>query len=151
MEPLLCRLDTFHLSHYGGLSNVFSAASSCGPTYCELWACRGCYWAFVHFAMLNVHSCCFSNFLDKKADWARMMWDCPLLRGRPPHFIIVNHSIDLTPQLTRSYNHTHTVPHNNLKPNSITLSGSKLVADRFEAKFHYAIWFEPVSNQLRTS
>ena len=27
---------------------------------------------------------------------------------------------------------------------------SKLVADRFEAKFHYAIWFEPVCNQLRT-
>jgi len=42
-----------------------------------------------------------------------------------------------------------------LKPNSITLAGSKLVADRFEAKFHYAIWFEagrrPASNQLRTS
>ena len=32
-----------------------------------------------------------------------------------------------------------------LKPNSITLAGSKLVADRFEAKFHYAIWFEAVS------
>ena len=30
-----------------------------------------------------------------------------------------------------------------LKPNSIMLPGSKLVADRFEAKFHYAIWFEP--------
>jgi len=29
--------------------------------------------------------------------------------------------------------------------------GSKLVADRFEAKFHYAIWFEPASNQLRIS
>jgi len=36
------------------------------------------------------------------------------------------------------------------------LAGSKLVADRFEAKFHYAIWFEacrrpasrPASNQL---
>jgi len=27
------------------------------------------------------------------------------------------------------------------------LAGSKLVADRFEAKFHYAIWFD----QLRTS
>jgi len=27
----------------------------------------------------------------------------------------------------------------------------KLVADRFEAKFLYAIWFEPASNQLRTS
>ena len=40
------------------------------------------------------------------------------------------------------------------KPNSITLAGSKLVADRFETKFHYAIWFEacrrPGSNQLRT-
>jgi len=39
-----------------------------------------------------------------------------------------------------------------LKPNSITLAGSKLVADRFEAKFYYAIWFEacrqPASNQL---
>jgi len=31
------------------------------------------------------------------------------------------------------------------------LAGSKLVADRFEAKFHYAIWFEPASNQLQTS
>jgi len=30
-------------------------------------------------------------------------------------------------------------------------AGSKLVADRFEAKFHYAIWFEPASNQLKTS
>jgi len=39
----------------------------------------------------------------------------------------------------------------NLKPNSITLAGSKLVPDRFEAKFHYATWFEPASNQLRTS
>jgi len=29
-----------------------------------------------------------------------------------------------------------------LKPNSITLARSKLVTDRFEAKFHYAIWFE---------
>ena len=29
-----------------------------------------------------------------------------------------------------------------VKPNSITLAGSKLVADRFEAKFHYASWFE---------
>jgi len=42
-----------------------------------------------------------------------------------------------------------------LKPNSITLASSKLVADRFEAKFHYAIWFEagrrPASNQLRAS
>ena len=28
------------------------------------------------------------------------------------------------------------------KPNSITLAGSKLVAERFEAKFHYAIRFE---------
>jgi len=32
------------------------------------------------------------------------------------------------------------------------LAGSKLAADRFEAKFHYAIWFEarwrPASNQL---
>jgi len=37
------------------------------------------------------------------------------------------------------------------KPNSITLAGSKLVADRFEVKFHYAIWFEPASNQPRTS
>jgi len=39
-----------------------------------------------------------------------------------------------------------------LKPDSITLAGSKLVADRFEAKFHYAIWFEagrrPASNQI---
>ena len=26
------------------------------------------------------------------------------------------------------------------------LAGSKLVADRFKAKFHYAIWFEPASN-----
>jgi len=24
----------------------------------------------------------------------------------------------------------------------LTLAGSKLVADRFEAKFHYPIWFE---------
>ena len=29
-----------------------------------------------------------------------------------------------------------------LKPNFITLADSKLVSDRFEAKFHYAIWFE---------
>jgi len=29
-----------------------------------------------------------------------------------------------------------------LNPNSITLAGSKLVADRFEAKFHYVSWFE---------
>ena len=29
-----------------------------------------------------------------------------------------------------------------IKPNSITLAGSKLVGDTFEAKFHYAIWFE---------
>jgi len=29
-------------------------------------------------------------------------------------------------------------------------AGSKLVADKFEAKFHYAIWFEPASNQLQT-
>jgi len=54
-----------------------------------------------------------------------------------------------------------------LKPNSITLAGSKLVraeiwpiiyselvpASRFAAKFHYAIWFEagskPVDDQLR--
>jgi len=35
--------------------------------------------------------------------------------------------------------------------NLYTLAGLKLVADRFEAKFHYAIWFEPASNQLRTS
>jgi len=39
-----------------------------------------------------------------------------------------------------------------LKPNSITLAGSKLVTDRFEAKFHYAAWFEagqrPASNQI---
>jgi len=46
-----------------------------------------------------------------------------------------------------------------LKPNSITLAGSKLVADRLEAKFHYeagrrpasnlsATSFEPASNQL---
>jgi len=34
-----------------------------------------------------------------------------------------------------------------LKPYSITLAGSKLAADRFEAKFHY----EPASNQLQTS
>jgi len=27
-------------------------------------------------------------------------------------------------------------------------AGSKLVADRFEAKFHYAIWYEPAPNQL---
>jgi len=30
------------------------------------------------------------------------------------------------------------------------LAGLKLVADRFEAKFHYTIWFEPAPNQLRT-
>ena len=30
-------------------------------------------------------------------------------------------------------------------------AGSKLVADRFGAKFHNAIWFEPASNQLQTS
>jgi len=35
-----------------------------------------------------------------------------------------------------------------LKPNSVTLAGSKPVADRFKAKFHYAIWFELASNQL---
>jgi len=53
---------------------------------------------------------------------------------------------------------THLVPflrYSELKPNYITLAGSKLVADRFDAKFHYAIWFEagrrPASNQLRTS
>jgi len=28
------------------------------------------------------------------------------------------------------------------------LAGSKLVADMFEAKFHYAIWFEPAPNQI---
>jgi len=40
-----------------------------------------------------------------------------------------------------NYNYTNIIE---LKPNSITLSGSKLVADRFEAKFHYryATWFE---------
>jgi len=35
------------------------------------------------------------------------------------------------------------------------LAGSKLVADRFEAKFYYAIWFEagrrPASNLLQTN
>jgi len=35
------------------------------------------------------------------------------------------------------------------------LAGSKLVADRFEAKFHYTIWFEacrrPASNLSATS
>jgi len=36
-----------------------------------------------------------------------------------------------------------------LKPNSITLAGSKLVADRFEAKFHYVICFEPAPNQIK--
>jgi len=35
-----------------------------------------------------------------------------------------------------------------LKPNSITLAGLKLVADRFAAKFHYAVWFEPAPNQI---
>jgi len=35
-----------------------------------------------------------------------------------------------------------------LKPNSITLAGSKLVTDRFEAKFHYSVWFEPAPNQI---
>ena len=37
-----------------------------------------------------------------------------------------------------------------LKPNSITLSGLKLVADRFEAKFHYAIWFEAGCRQVQS-
>ena len=37
-----------------------------------------------------------------------------------------------------------------LKPNSITLAGSELVRSWFEAKFHYAIWIEPPSNQIRT-
>ena len=36
------------------------------------------------------------------------------------------------------------------KPNSITLAGSKLVADRFEAKLHYAIWFEAGRRQVRS-
>ena len=36
----------------------------------------------------------------------------------------------------------------NLKPNSIALAGSELVRSWFEAKFHYAIWFEPASNQI---
>ena len=47
-----------------------------------------------------------------------------------------------------------TMYYEELKPNSITLAGSKLVADRIKAKFHYAIWFKagrrPASNQLRT-
>jgi len=30
-------------------------------------------------------------------------------------------------------------------------AGSELVRSWFEAKFHYAIWIEPASNQLRTS
>jgi len=38
-----------------------------------------------------------------------------------------------------------------LKPNSITLAGLELVRSWFEAKFHYAIWIELASNQLRTS
>jgi len=38
-----------------------------------------------------------------------------------------------------------------LKPNSITLAGSELVRSWFEVKFHYAIWFEPASNQVQTS
>ena len=38
-----------------------------------------------------------------------------------------------------------------LKPNSIKLAGSELIRSWFEVKFHYAIWFEPASNQLRTS
>jgi len=38
-----------------------------------------------------------------------------------------------------------------LKPNYITLAGSEVVRSWFEAKFHYAIWFEPALNQLRTS
>jgi len=36
-------------------------------------------------------------------------------------------------------------------PNSITLAGSELVRSWFEAKFHYVIWIEPASNQLRTT
>jgi len=34
------------------------------------------------------------------------------------------------------------------KPNCITLAGSKLVADKFEAKLHYAIWFEAGRRQV---
>jgi len=30
------------------------------------------------------------------------------------------------------------------------LAGSKLVADRFEAKLHYAIWFEAGRRQVRS-
>ena len=41
------------------------------------------------------------------------------------------------------------VTRNWLRPNSITLSGSKLVADRFEAKFHYAVLVADM--QVRTS
>jgi len=33
----------------------------------------------------------------------------------------------------------------------MTLAGSELVRSWLEAKFHYAIWFEPASNQLRTA
>jgi len=43
---------------------------------------------------------------------------------------------------TRTHIHAH------IKPNSITLAGSKLVADMFEAKFHHAIWFKPAPNVL---
>jgi len=32
----------------------------------------------------------------------------------------------------------------------ITLAGLKLVADRFEPKFHYAIWFEAGRRQVQS-
>jgi len=32
-----------------------------------------------------------------------------------------------------------------------TIADSEMVRSWFEAKFHYAIWFEPALNQLRTS
>jgi len=87
-----------------------------------------------------------------------------LLQKRSEHFF-VTYSVcnnDLTRSVTSSF--LLLFPADGatvecLKPIPLGYSwvdaGSKLVADRFEAKFHYAIWFEagrrPASNQLRTS
>jgi len=73
--------------------------------------------------------------LKAKIEWPLFFWT--RCRG---------HSVEHIPP--PYYTQTGSV---SLKPNSIMLAGSKLVTDRFETKFHYAIWFEPASNQLRTS
>jgi len=106
MEPRLCRLDSFHLSHYGGLSNAFSAASSCGPTYCELWACRWCYWTFVHFALLNIHSRCSELFLISSTKKLIESGWCEIVH----YYVVVlcTLSSSITPLISRLNSHAHT-------------------------------------------